>query len=100
MHYPHAVHRSNYFTTWRDGDWKVVFHTLPTIPSTGGRIQFDGGHYELFHLKKDPFESHNLARNNPDTLRSMMQGLIQQLEKMEAVYPISSNQQELHPQLP
>ena len=38
MHYPHAVHRSNYFTTWREKDWKVIYHTLPEIPTTGGRI--------------------------------------------------------------
>lgn len=100
MHYPHAVHRSNYFTTWRDGDWKVVFHTLPTIPTTGKHIQFEGGHYELFNLKNDPFESINLALKNSEKLQTMMRGLIQQLESMQAVYPIDSNQKELRPVLP
>ncbi|MEM7396211.1 MAG: sulfatase-like hydrolase/transferase, partial [Verrucomicrobiota bacterium] len=38
MHYPHGRHRSNYFTTWRDGNWKVIYHTLPEQPTTGGRI--------------------------------------------------------------
>jgi len=29
MHYPHAPHRSDYFTTYRDGDWKVIYHYYP-----------------------------------------------------------------------
>lgn len=100
MHYPHAVHRSNYFTVWRDGDWKVIYHTLPEIKSSGGRIQFEGGHYELFNLKKDPFESNNQAATQPERLRTMMQGLIQEMESMNAVYPIDKNQQPLRPSLP
>ena len=61
MHYPHGVHRSNYFTTWRDGDWKVIYHTLPDTRTTGGHIQFSDGNYELFNLKEDPFEKDNLV---------------------------------------
>ncbi|HBP57614.1 MAG TPA: N-acetylgalactosamine-6-sulfatase [Verrucomicrobiales bacterium] len=100
MHYPHAVHRSNYFTTWRDGDWKVIFHTLPDILSSGKRRQFDGGHYELFHLKKDPFESMNLAEKEPVKLQSMMKGLINQLASMHALYPVDTEQKSLIPKLP
>ena len=100
MHYPHGPHRSNYFTTWRDGDWKVIYHTLPKEKTTGGFIQFDGGHYELFNLKDDPFESNNLADSHPQVLRRMMTGLIAELEKHNAVYPVDDAGNELRPQLP
>jgi hypothetical protein len=100
MHYPHAVHRSNYFTVWRDGDWKVIYHTLPEIPTTGGHIQFEGGHYELFNLNKDPFESTNLASSQPGKLRSMMEGLTRGLENMNAVYPVDKDGKDLRPLIP
>ncbi len=100
MHYPHGPHRSNYFTTWRDGDWKVIYHTLPEKPTTGGHIQFSGGHYELFNLADDPFESTNLAESRPEELHRMMQGLITELETHGAVYPVDDAGKELRPQLP
>ncbi len=100
MHYPHGPHRSNYFTTWRDGDWKVIYHTLPEKPTTGGFIQFEGGHYELFNLADDPFESTNLAESKPQELRRMMKGLITALEEHNAVYPVDDAGNELRPQLP
>ena len=54
MHYPHGPHRSNYFTVWRNGDWKAIYHALPKEKTHGGSIQSEG-HYELFNLKRDPF---------------------------------------------
>lgn len=100
MHYPHGRHRSNYFTTWRDGDWKVIFHALPEKPTTGGHIQFADGKYELFNLADDPFESKNLAKSRPTELRRMMKGMIAALEKCEAIYPVDDDGNELRPQLP
>ncbi len=100
MHYPHGPHRSNYFTTWRDGDWKVIYHTLPGEPTTGGHIQFAGGLYELFNLTDDPSESTNLAKSNPKELERMMTGLIAALEKHDALYPVDDSGKELRPQLP
>ncbi len=100
MHYPHGRHRSNYFTTWRDGDWKVIYHTLPDVPTTGGHIQVKGGHYELFNLKNDPFESTDLAKSKPDELQRMMKGLIAELEKHHAIYPVDDNGDALRPRLP
>ncbi len=100
MHYPHGRHRSNYFTCWRDGDWKVVYHSLPEKLTTGDYIQFDGGHFELFNLADDPFESTNLAQSNPQELRRMMNGLIAALQEHDAVYPIDDAGNRLRPQLP
>lgn len=100
MHYPHSPHRSNYFTVWRDGDWKVIYHTLPKIPTTGGFIQFRGGHYQLFNLADDPFEQNNLANEKPKVLRRMMGELIAQLEEKNALYPVDKNGAPLKPKLP
>ncbi len=36
MHYPHGPHRSNYFTTYRDQAWKVIYHYFPSQASEGG----------------------------------------------------------------
>lgn len=100
MHYPHGRHRSNYFTVWRDGDWKAVYHALPDEPTTGNKIQFTGGNYELFNLKKDPFESNNLADEEGDRLRSMITGMVGSLRSMNAVYPVSGEGDTLEPVLP
>jgi len=81
MHYPHAPHRSDYFTCYRRGDWKVIYHCIPSKAS-------EGSHYQLYNLAEDPFESQNLATASPDQLRRMMQGLIASLEKHNAVYPV------------
>ncbi len=81
MHYPHAPHRTDYFTTYRNGDWKVIYHYFPTEVS-------EGSHYQLFNLKADPFEQTNLAASEPVSLKRLMQGLIAGLEKQGAVYPV------------
>lgn len=94
MHYPHAPHRTDYWTSFRDGEWKVIYHYFPTEVS-------GGSHYQLFHLKADPFEQNDLAAQQPDQLKKMMQSLIATLEKHEAVYPVSSSSsQPVKPQLP
>lgn len=100
MHYPHGPHRSNYFTTWRDGDWKVIYHALPKELTTGKKIQFAGGNYEMFNLKADPFEQNNLADSNPAKLKDLMKGMIASLESKSAVYPVDKNGKVLKPVLP
>ena len=80
MHYPHAPHRSNYFTCYRRGDWKVIYHYFPSKAS-------ENSHYQLYNLAEDPFESKNLAAVRPDQLRVMMHGLIASLEQHSALYP-------------
>ena len=84
MHYPHGPHRTDYFTVFRDGRWKVVYHYFPTSVS-------DGSHYQLFDLVEDPFEQHDVAVSRPDALRHLMQGMIAALEQCDAVYPIAKD---------
>jgi arylsulfatase A-like enzyme len=81
MHYPHAPHRSDYFTVFRDGPWKVIYHYFPTKVS-------GGSHYQLFRLDRDPFEQHDLAATEPKELRRIMEGLIAALEEQDALYHI------------
>lgn len=93
MHYPHAPHRSDYFTCYRDGEWKVVYHYFPSAAS-------GGSHYQLFHLGRDPFEQQDLAAARPEELRRMMQGLIAALDDCQAVYPVDEAGVALRPRLP
>lgn len=81
MHYPHAPHRSDYWTSYRDGAWKVIYHYFPSDVS-------GGSHYQLFNLEDDPFEQNDLAASRPDELRRMMGGLAAALDSHGAVYPV------------
>jgi arylsulfatase A-like enzyme len=84
MHYPHAPHRTDYFTCYRQGPWKVIYHYFPTQVS-------GNSHYQLFQLANDPFEQQDLAASRPEELRRMMQGVIAGLEQHNAVYPVEDD---------
>jgi arylsulfatase A-like enzyme len=94
MHYPHSPHRTDYFTTYREGDWKVIYHYFPTAVS-------GNSHYQLYNLGKDPSEQTDLATSEPAQLRRLMQGLIAGLEAQHAVYPVEKDsKQPMKPKLP
>ena len=93
MHYPHAPHRSDYFTVYRDGDWKVIYHYYPSAQSNNSR-------YQLFHLGHDPSESTNLAEREPVQLQTIMERLLTAVEDAGAQYPLDSDDRPLAPQLP
>ncbi|MEO0416027.1 MAG: sulfatase [Verrucomicrobiota bacterium] len=96
MHYPHGIHRSSYFTVWRDGDWKLIFHALPEIK--GASSQSGGETYQLFNLAKDPFEQKNLAEKNPKKLKAMLAAMAKELEAHGAQYSITKDGEEIRPQ--
>ncbi|WP_425613846.1 sulfatase [Anatilimnocola sp. NA78] len=94
MHFPHSPHRSEYYTVYRQGDWKVIYHYPPS--KKFGKLK-----YELFNLKQDPFESTNLAEQEPAQLRRLMQGMIEKLAAQKAVFPVAEDgRTELRPELP
>ncbi|MBI1314810.1 sulfatase-like hydrolase/transferase [bacterium] len=95
MNYPHAPHRSDYFTVYRNGDWKVIYHFYPSPQS-------EGSHYQLFNLADDPFEQKNLAETEPARLKSMMKGLIAEMDRHHAQTPVdkADGKTPLKPQLP
>lgn len=84
MHYPHSPHRSEYFTSLRDGRWKVIYHYFPSAAS-------EGGHFQLYDLADDPFEQTNLAESHPDDLSRMMGRLIREIREHDAAYPVSED---------
>jgi len=94
MHYPHAPHRSDHWTSYRDGDWKVIYHHFPTASSAAG------SQFQLFQLSDDPSESYDLADSEPERLLGMMMALIESLETHGAAYPVDSDGQPLRPRLP
>ena len=93
MHYPHG-HRSQYFTSFRLGSWKVVYHYLPEMNPAKVR-------YELFDLATDLSESNNRAEKEPERLRTMMQAMSKRLEAEGALYPVDKkNQAPMKPIVP
>ena len=90
MHFPHA-HRGSYFTTYRDGDWKLIYYYNPELPNRPA--------YELYNLKNDPIEIHNWATTETKRLVEMTQAMAQQLEAEGALYPIDANGNILMPKV-
>ncbi|MFT5131077.1 MAG: arylsulfatase A-like enzyme, partial [Rhodothermales bacterium] len=93
MHYPHGPHRSNYWTSWRNGDWKLVYHNFPAAQSGGER-------YQLFNLAKDPFEQENVAQGKPGLLKRMMGELTANLAAHKPLYPVDKSGKAMKPVLP
>ena len=74
-HYPHPRRgQSHFFTTWREGNWKIIYQYLAK----------DADRYALYDLANDPSESNNVAAEQPGKLRSMMQGKVRQLKSRNA----------------
>lgn len=88
MHFPHE-HRGSYFTTYRKGDWKLIYYYNPQMP--------DRPVCELYDLKQDPIEIHNHATTNPQKLTEMVNGMIDELEAEGALYPIDKDGRTLKP---
>lgn len=75
-HYPHD-HRSSYFTSLVDNNWKLVYHYHPENKTK----------YELYHLKKDPYEKVDRAKFQKNKLKEMIQIMNQDLQRMDALFP-------------
>jgi arylsulfatase A-like enzyme len=88
MHFPHAPHRSNYFTVLRQNQWKFIYHYLPAK---------DSPRRQLFDLNSDPYEQNDLADSLPDLSGELLRRMQQQLKDQKALYPVS---QEGEPVLP
>lgn len=84
MHYPHAPHRSDYFTVYRDGDWKLVYHYFPSSQSEGQSCQ-------LFNLASDPFESTNRADQEVDRVRALVGDMTALLDRLGGQFPVEAD---------
>lgn len=100
MHYPHGPHRSNYFTVWRDGDWKLIHHARPARDGAKNQVKFAGGNYQLFNLVKDPFEQRDLAAVKSDLLKEMVKGMATALREHDALYPVDQKGRPIQPGIP
>jgi arylsulfatase A-like enzyme len=91
MHFPHS-HRSSYYTVYRLGDWKLIYHYNKP----------EGQRCELFNLAKDRTEENNLAKTNPEALKRMLGVMNKALENAGAQYPVAAKDhtKELKPVTP
>jgi arylsulfatase A-like enzyme len=97
MHYPHGPHRSNYFTVYRDRDWKLIFHALPEQKTSGGHIQYQNGHFELFNLSEDPFEQNDLSKSEPERVKQLANAMESELKRHDALPPVDHSGRALSP---
>lgn len=84
MHFPHE-HRGSYFTTYRKGDWKLIYYYHP---ETGGTPS-----YKLFNLKSDPYEHQDVATDYPDVARRMCRRMMKRLKAEHALFPVTTPQE-------
>ena len=94
-HFPHS-HRSSYFTSFRKGEWKLIYRYLTGEGKRKSKNPLP--QYELYNLKKDPFEAKNLALQNTKKTNELIQLMTQQLQSENALFPVRENR-ELKPQL-
>ena len=81
MHFPHE-HRGSYFTTYRQGDWKLIYYYHPEkegIPS-----------YRLYNLRTDPYEQKELSAQYPDQVRKLCLAMRKRLTAEQALYPVDA----------
>ncbi len=83
MHFPHQ-HRSWYFTSFHQGNWKLIYHYRPNRKQPWDRI-------ELFDLPVDPSEANNLAGKNPEKLEAMFGAMSAALERSGAQFPLADD---------
>ena len=91
MHFPHGEHRANYFTTYRAGDWKLIYYYNP---DTTGEPS-----WKLYNLKEDPFEQTDVAETNPQIVGKMIKAMKKRLESENALYPVDEKGNSLEPNI-
>lgn len=81
-HYPHKWGPNGPglepFTAWREGDWKLIW-------------LYESGRWELFDLKSDPGETHDLAQERHEVLTRLQAGMRAWMEATEAQRPLDKS---------
>ena len=88
MHFPHA-HRGNYFTSYRDGNWKLIYWYNPETP--------DNPSQELYNLAEDPYETRDLSETEKEILSRMIRQMFMQLREEGALYPEDASGRVIEP---
>ena len=73
IHFPHD-HRSDYFTIFREGDWKLIYN-------------FASNTHELYNLATDLSEANDLSTSDPERVMAMSRKMAQQLAAAGAQWP-------------
>ncbi|HEY5687063.1 MAG TPA: sulfatase [Yeosuana sp.] len=74
-HYPHYGNQGgDPSSIIRKGDWKLIHY-------------YEDDSNELFNLKSDPYEQHNLADTNPEITSNLHDNLMKWLESVDAKFP-------------
>lgn len=88
MHFPHE-HRGSYFTSYRKGDWKLIYYYNPQTPKSPS--------YKLYNLADDPFEANDLAGTNPQKAKELFNWMVERLQEEKALYPVDDDKNEIRP---
>lgn len=88
IHFPHE-HRGSYFTSYRKGDWKLIYYYNPQTPEKPS--------YKLFNLADDPYEKNDLAKSDQKKAKELFDLMVKRLEKEKALYPVDAHKNELRP---
>ncbi|NDV82528.1 sulfatase [Bacteroides sp. 51] len=91
MHFPHE-HRGSYFTTYRKGDWKLIYYYHPETPESPS--------CKLYNLADDPFEYNDLAATNTAQVKALFKKMTARLKQEKALYPVDGENRTLYPVLP
>ena len=74
FHYPHYYHTTTPVSAIRARDWKLLEY-------------FEDNHAELYNLRDDPSEAHDLAAQMPDKAASLRERLHAWRESVHAALP-------------
>ena len=89
-HFPHE-HRGSYYTTWRNGPWKLIYYYHPDQPENPQCV--------LYNLEKDPFETTDVLEENKETARRLLREMIARLASENAAYPVDAQGRALLPKV-
>lgn len=90
FHYPHqwkVEYRQevDFLSTVIAGDWKLVYVMMNTVP---GQHVADGVPFELYNIREDIGEKHNLAADRPDKVAELARLLGARLRAWNASMPV------------
>ena len=95
QHFPHRHTYAHFYSTYREGDWKVIYNYMDQYANTdlwAGNGYKTAGRFpwQLFNLKDDISESNDVAQDpaQKERLMRMARSLIRELHKVDAQPPV------------
>lgn len=88
-HFPHQ-HRGSYYTTYRNGPWKLIYYYNPDHPETPQSV--------LYKLDEDPYERNDVSERYPQVKGRLLQEMTARLKAEHAAYPVDFEGRTLLPQ--